>query len=51
MSLSKKLCLKSDSLKRQSFNERICDDLSQVILQYLPLKDKLRLEFEFNILK
>ena len=30
--------------KRQSFDERICDDLSEVILQYLPLESKLRLE-------
>src|ERR1700761_7936241 len=44
MCLSKKLCLRSDSLKRQSFSERICDDLSQLILKYLSLKDKLKLE-------
>ena len=44
MSLSKELDLISDSDLRQSFSERICDDLSQLILKYLPLKDKLRLE-------
>ena len=33
-----------DSDLRQSFSERICDDLSQVLLQYLPLKDKIRLQ-------
>ena len=43
MSLSKRLCLRSDSQKRQSFSERICDDLSQVI-QYLLIEDKLRYE-------
>ena len=37
--MSKKMCLRSDS-----FDDRICDDLSEVILQYLPLKDKIRLE-------
>ena len=44
MSLSKELCLRSDSQNRQSFSERICDDLSEVILQYLSLEDKFRLE-------
>ena len=39
MSSSQKMCLRSDS-----FVDRFCDDLSEVILQYLPLKDKLRLE-------
>ena len=33
------MCLRSDS-----FDDRICNDLSEVILQYLPLKDKIRLE-------
>ena len=42
MSLSKKMCLRSDSRKRQSFSDRICDDLSEVLLKYLPLEDKLR---------
>ena len=31
------------SQKRQSFDERVCDDLSEVILQFLPIEDKLRL--------
>ena len=44
MSLNKRMCLRSDSQNRDSFDERICDDLSEVILQFLPLKDKLRLE-------
>ena len=30
--------------RRDSFSDRVCDDLSEVILQYLSLKDKLRLE-------
>src|ERR1700712_3011936 len=29
---------------RDSFRHRICDDLSEVILQYLSLEDKLRLQ-------
>ena len=33
-----------DSEKRQSFSERICDDLCPHILQYLSLENKLRLE-------
>ena len=44
MSSNKRLCLRSNSIKRQSFSNCICDDLAEVILQYLPLKDKLRLE-------
>ena len=43
MSSNKKLCLRSDQ-KRQSFGERICDDLCEEILQYLSFEDKLRLE-------
>ena len=42
-----KLLLRIDEIKRQkrqSFDERICDDLSEVILKYLSLKDALRLE-------
>ena len=39
MSSSQKMCLRSDS-----FDDRFCDDLCEDILQYLPLKDKLRLE-------
>ena len=31
------------SQKRQPFDERVCDDLSEVILQFLPIEDKLRL--------
>ena len=37
--MSQKMCLRSDS-----FEDRFCDDLCEDILQYLPLKDKLRLE-------
>ena len=54
MSSNKRLCLRSHSLKRQqiierkyrrdSFEDRVCDDLCEVILQFLPLKDKLKLE-------
>ena len=56
MSLSKNLCLRSDSqnnhalnerkednYRRDSFEDRFCDDLCEDILQYLPLKDKLRI--------
>src|ERR1700712_496496 len=42
---TKKLCLKYVEEKRQSFSERVCDDLSEVILQYLSLEDKLKLQF------
>ena len=35
---------KEDNYRRDSFDDRFCDYLSEVILQYLPLKDKLRLE-------
>ena len=31
------------SQMRQSFDERVCDDLAEVILQFLPIEDKLRL--------
>ena len=44
MSSNKRICLGIDSEKRQSFSERICDDLCPHILQYLSLEDKLRLE-------
>ena len=64
MSLTKKLCLRTDSqnsalfsdclvnkfeskednYKRDSFDDRFCDDLCEDILQYLSLEDKLRLE-------
>ena len=30
--------------RRDSFSDRVCDDLSEVILKYLSLEDKLRLE-------
>ena len=47
--LNKRLCLRSNSqnfvsFNRQSFSERICDDLCEEILQYLSLEDKLKLE-------
>ena len=51
-SFSQELCLKSDSQKvrskednyrRDSFEDRFCDDLCEEILQYLSLEDKLRL--------
>ena len=57
MSLSKELCLRSDSQNSHSLNERkennyrsdsfedrFCDDLCEDILQYLSLEDKFRLE-------
>ena len=66
MSLSKELCLRSDSenresfsdrqnshsligrkednQRRDSFDDRFCDDLCEDIIQYLPLKDKFKLE-------
>ena len=44
MSLNKRLCLRSDSQNSDSFSDRFCDDLSEVILQYLSLEDKLRLQ-------
>ena len=64
MSLSKELCLRSDSqnsdsfsdcflnefqsnednYRRDSFDDRFCDDLCEDILQYLSLEDKLRLQ-------
>ncbi len=33
-----------EKLRRVSFDSRVCDDLSEVILQFLPIKDKFRLE-------
>ena len=55
-SVNKKLCLRSNSHKRQSFSDRICDDLCEEILQYLSLEDKLKLEgvskqFQRTVLK
>ena len=44
MSLSKKLCLRCDSQNRQSFIDRFSDNMCEEILQFLPLKDKLRLQ-------
>ena len=38
-----RFCLR-DNTKRDSFDERICDDLSEVILQYLPIEVKFRFE-------
>jgi hypothetical protein len=32
------------SLKRDSFSDRICDDLCEVLLSYLSIKDKMRFE-------
>ena len=54
MSLSKELS-KEDNYIRDSFDDRICDDLCQYILQFLSIKDKRRLEgvstqFQRNIL-
>ena len=43
MSLSKEYS-KEDNYMRDSFDYRICDDLCQYILQFLPLEDKQRLE-------
>ena len=31
-------------LKRNSFSDRICDDLCQVLLKYLSFEDKIRFE-------
>ena len=62
MSLSKELCLRSDSknsfsdriinefesnednYRRDSFGDRICDDLCEFLLQFLSLEDKIRLQ-------
>ena len=54
--VNKKLCLRSNALNRQSFSDRICDDLCEEILQYLSLEDKLKLEgvskqFQRTVLK
>ena len=61
MSLSKKICLRSDSqnshslnarkednYRRDSFCDRFCDDLCEEILQYLTLEDKLRIQCVSN---
>ena len=34
----------TDDIRRDSFEDRVCDDLSQVILQYLSIKDKFGFE-------
>ena len=39
-----RLEIKDDIYRKDSFEDRICDDLSQFILQFLSLKDLLRLE-------
>ena len=44
MSFDKNLFPKSVSKNSYSFDVRFCDDLCEDILQFLPLKDKLRLE-------
>ena len=44
MSSDKNLVPKCISKNSDSFDNRICDDLSEVLLQFLPLKDKPRLE-------
>ena len=44
MSSDKNLIPKCVSKNSHSFDDRICDDLSEVLLQFLPLKDKQRLE-------
>ena len=57
--VNKKLCLISstqNSINRQSFSDRICDDLCEEIPQYLSLEDKLKLEgvskqFQRTVLK
>ena len=44
MSANKRMCLRSATEKRQSFSERICDDLCEEILKFLPIEDRFRLE-------
>ena len=34
-----------DNYRRDSFEDRVCDDLCEVLLQFLPIKDKLKFEF------
>ena len=43
MSLSKEKSIEVN-YRRDSFSDRVCDDLCQFILQYLSLKDKLKYE-------
>ena len=45
-----------DNYRRDSFEDRFCDDLCEEILQYLSLEDKLKLEgvskqFQRTVLK
>ena len=43
MSLYKKIKVDHNS-RRDSFGVRVCHDLSEILLQFLPIQDKLRLE-------
>ncbi len=43
MSLSKVQKLE-DNYRRDSFSDSVCDDLSEIILQFLPIEDKFRFE-------
>ena len=45
MSSDKNLVPKSVSKNSHSFDDRICDDLSEVCLQFLPQEDKLSFEY------
>ena len=40
----RKIELKEDNYRRDSFDDRFCDDLCEEILQYLSVEDKFRLE-------
>ena len=42
MTLSKQTI--TQDFRRMSFDERVCDDLSEVLLQFLPIEDKFRFE-------
>ena len=42
--LRQRIQLISDSEMKDSFDVRVCDDLSEELLQYLTIEDKLRLE-------
>ena len=33
---------------RQYFDERVCDDLSEVLLQYLPFEDKMQITSNYT---
>ena len=43
MSLSK-VMLNEDTFRRDSFDDRVCDDLCQLILKYLSIKERFKLE-------